>query len=394
MAAEISCRMNSDVNVSVVKKTPARAALVAICGFAVGCAPTNFRDAVPWMVARDRATDAKSQPVEGMPFLRVDDFLLDRFRATAKQPDDEARRRIPELAEQCHGLAVDSARVEIDQFSSSTLEEIWRTCFRSETAPNDLREAIQRRYLDLIDDEYQKYTRHLAELTSVGDLRKEANLICDRARPSVKDRRGGGLLMEMVRSTHPVDAASRPHSIAQLQVYELGQAVVDKIKSAFEQEDQGELLKRFAPVVAQEQAEGAKYSAKCDMIGAVRLGGRPNQIEVSIQTDTPSVYAYVRKAVVHDRECIQLVYCYWFPEHPPTRPGDPEAGPIDGATLRITLDSQKRPAIVEAIQNCGCHYRCFAAKYLDTAARREFGETGANRLSALVRQRWNRSAPR
>jgi len=199
------------------------------------------------------------------------------------------------------------------------------------------------------------------------------------------DQRGQGVFLEMARASLPDEPKPPPSRTAKAIAYEPGPVASEPVKSAFDDAALRALLVQFAPRILQENSHRPSDAANCDMIGSVRLGGSPGRIEVAIQTDEPSVYAYARTVVVRDRDYVQLVYCYWFPEHPPAKFGDPEAGPIDGATLRITLDSESRPAIIEAVQNCGCHFRCFAARPLDDAARRDFGPPADPATSALTR---------
>ena len=358
---------------------------IAICFIAIGCMPAEFSDAVPWQLQKERATDAKSQSIKGMPFLRVDDYLLDRLAAASDGPDEQAREQIPKVIANCHTLAVDTARIEISQLSRTALANIWQHCFRDEPMPDDLEAAICRRYREQLDDDYRIFSDRLSSSDSTDDMREWARQIRDRARPSVKDHRGAGALLEGLRTSASSDLRGADTLASESDLYEPGNYVAEDVKSAFDDPHARDMLNRYAPLIVQESPRQAKYPASCDMIGTVRLEGRAGRIKVVIQTDAPSVYAYTRKAVVRQHEHLQLVYCYWFPEHPPTKLGDPEAGSIDGATLRITLDSESRPAIVEAVQNCGCHYRCFAARHLDDAARMEFGSPGDRELSALTR---------
>ena len=54
-------------------------ATVAIAVCAIGCAPRQLADGVPYVTARHKVTDAKVQRVKGYPCLRVDDVALDRL---------------------------------------------------------------------------------------------------------------------------------------------------------------------------------------------------------------------------------------------------------------------------------------------------------------------------
>ncbi|MBK8267239.1 MAG: hypothetical protein IPK83_02595 [Planctomycetes bacterium] len=345
--------------------------------------PADFPEAVAWKIRNDRATDAKSQPIKGMLFLRVDDYLLDRLRAASTESDSVAGEEIPRLIARSHDLAAETARAEIGHLSDASLREIWKDSFQNEPVPKDLRYELNNRHARRMDRDYAAFAQSLSTAT-VDVMRSEARRICDQAEPSIKSRRGGGLLVESVRKSHS-NASPSKSAVVQGRVYEPGPLVGDDAVANKEDADTRKLLEQLAPEILQEARGDNRYETQCDMIGAVHLGGRRDHIEVDIQTDHPSVYAFSGRTILNSREHVQLSYCYWFPEHPPTRPGDPEAGPIDGATIRITLDADSRPAIIEAVQNCGCHYRCFAATYLDDAARKEFGPPPKPELSSLTR---------
>lgn len=350
-----------------------------------GCMPRDFGAAVAWQVQQKRTVDAKSQPVEGMPFLRVDDYLLDRLRAAGRSNEPDARPQIVGLIEKCHGLALASADGEIERLPDAAARDLWRNCFPNEPPPTDARDAIRGRYGVWLKDGFKQYLDELSKHSADDAMRRAALAICENARPSVKTQRGGGPLLEWVRQSHGPEARSRPADHPDIRLYAPGGAANDPVRSEFADPAVLALLVKFAPVIAQELPRQPRYASEIDQIGAVRLHGDPAEIDVSIDTSEAHVYAYARRAVIHGREYPQLVYCYWFPEHPPARRGDPEAGPIDGATLRMTLDGRGLPVMIEAVQNCGCHFRCFASRRLDAAAREEFGPARESDQSALTR---------
>lgn len=358
-------------------------ALVTVV-LATGCMPTEFNDAIEWKIEQDRATDAKSQSVKGMAFLRVDDYLIDHMSAVEKLPAEQVRPRMVESIEQCHALALQSADMEIDHLSNAAIDELWLKFFHQKAATGDRRTEIRARYLQFLGDAYKEFAQGLKE-ASTEQLRETAHVICAAARPSIKNQHGNEPMMQMLRASHPTRPVPTEFVAPRINVYEFGQVVKGQLRSDFDDSRKLELLQRFAPRIVQQTPTQATYSPTCDQIGSVELHGSREHIEVAVQTVQPSVYAYFRNAVVRNRDHPQLVYCYWYPEHPPSRPGDPEAGPVDGATIRITLDSKQRPAIVEAVQNCGCHYRCFAARELDTWAAKEFGISADKSLSSLTR---------
>lgn len=352
--------------------------------FTIGCMPADFNGAVDWQIQRDRATDAKSQAVEGMPFLRVDDYLLDRLAKVETLPADQVRTRMSECADECHLLALKTAVLEVERLSDRAIDDLWQKFFRDQTGPIDRRAKIRQRYLDSLSEGFKSFSGELAT-GSTDQLRDRARHVLAAARSSVKDRHGFETMMRMIRASHPTTPVPTKFDAPRVCVYSLGRLVKEPLQSDFDDARRLELLQRFAPRIVQQVPEMTAYASTCDMIGSVELRGSRAHVDVTIQTAQPSVYAYFRNAIVRDLERPQLVYCYWYPEHPPTQPGDPEAGPVDGATIRITLDSRMHPAIIEAVQNCGCHYRCFAARDLDCAAAKEFGVPPDKSLSALTR---------
>lgn len=135
------------------------------------------------------------------------------------------------------------------------------------------------------------------------------------------------------------------------------------------------LLKRYAPVLVQEELADPSYPEVDDRIG--KLGWAHNakgESYVGIDIRQPAVYAYAQSKHIGGDELVQLVYTHWYPEHPPLKRFDAEAGAIEGLTLRITLDHEYRPLVYETIYNCGCYHRLYVSARLEQAARKAFGE--------------------
>ena len=60
-------------------------------------------------------------------------------------------------------------------------------------------------------------------------------------------------------------------------------------------------------------------------------------------------------------------------------------GPIEGITLRITLDSQGHPRLYETVYNCGCSHRVFVDRETEEAAAHEYGQPEAGRPYSVQR---------
>ncbi len=140
-------------------------------------------------------------------------------------------------------------------------------------------------------------------------------------------------------------------------------------------EDDRSLLQRYAPVIIQEKATDPEYAPPIDRFGEVYLkGDRLENALPGVNTDKPSVYAYVDRKRIQGRMTRQLVYTIWYPEHPKLHTFDPEAGPMEGWTFRITLNRDNAPMIYESVSNCGCYYKVFPTRRLEDNAKREFKE--------------------
>jgi hypothetical protein len=133
----------------------------------------------------------------------------------------------------------------------------------------------------------------------------------------------------------------------------------------------GDLLARYAPIIVQgvEAAGVATYPADSDRLGQVQLRPEGEGFAAVIDTQNPVLYSSMESVNVHGIQLTQLVYVFWLPRHPV---GMVEKGDIDGGVLRITLDSQLRPAVFEYVMACGCWHGVFVAEHVEAWAQQEF----------------------
>lgn len=110
--------------------------------------------------------------------------------------------------------------------------------------------------------------------------------------------------------------------------------------------DQQILLAMFAPVLYQDAA------AAYDEIGAVVWQNGT----VSINPAQPTVYYYFSHARLKGEPILQLNYVFWYSaRNGPLSPWF-EKGPLDGLTVRVSLDPQGKPFMVDIMNNCGCYH--------------------------------------
>lgn len=133
------------------------------------------------------------------------------------------------------------------------------------------------------------------------------------------------------------------------------------------------LLQRYAPVIVQGSEPQAPYPTAMDQFGTISLTGKnPEEAVPVVDVARPAVYAYVDTKPIQGAMVKQLVYTLWHPAHPKLHALDPEAGRIDGWTLRVTLNRKNEPLLFESVSNCGCYYKVFPTEELENASRAAF----------------------
>ena len=110
--------------------------------------------------------------------------------------------------------------------------------------------------------------------------------------------------------------------------------------------DQLTLLAMFAPVLSQDVA------ATYDNIGEVLWQGN----KVSINAAKPTVYYYFSNARLKGVPILQLNYVFWYSARNGQNSPRIERGPVDGITVRVSLDYDGQPFMVDIMNNCGCYH--------------------------------------
>ena len=107
-----------------------------------------------------------------------------------------------------------------------------------------------------------------------------------------------------------------------------------------------QLISAYAPVIYQDVAAGY------DFFGKIRW--QNDQVTIDYQNHT--VYYYVTYGFINGAPALQLNYAFWYSGRWGENAPRIERGPLDGVTVRITLDSQGRPIMLDIMNNCGCYY--------------------------------------
>ncbi len=139
------------------------------------------------------------------------------------------------------------------------------------------------------------------------------------------------------------------------------------------------LLFSQAPILVQgTQPEGKeKYEQEADWIGhPIMLVDSEKGHSLTIDTQQPTLFCRIEKALVHGKELTQLVYVYWYPRHPV---GGIQKGHIDGGIFRVTLDAGSRPSVYEHCMTCGCYHGVFIGEHVEVWAQRSFEQLEKNK---------------
>lgn len=107
-----------------------------------------------------------------------------------------------------------------------------------------------------------------------------------------------------------------------------------------------EVAALFAPVFIQDVA------GLYDRIGRVRFDASRPEIDPL----KPTVYYYISHALLKDRPVLQINYVVWYSGRAGAQSPWIERGHLDGLTLRVSLDPDGKPFMVDMMNNCGCYH--------------------------------------
>lgn len=340
---------------------------VAALLMVAGCAPRDFVDGVAWKIKRTGRSSAATQTVKGHPGLRIDAFALEALRAASRTRDlAQTRLELTTALTQSHELAQQAVNNEIDRLPASAIRSLMERYFPNDPEPNDIRQALRERFWMLVDARYVDLQEMVATQPTVEGVQEIAARIRSAVQSSPKDDRGHGFILDLVSSSFEEDRTPLDKGGPTIDVYEPDLAAESVLAVDASLEDR--LLVRFAPIIVQERVPNPSYDAKVDLIGTVGSEGTVQRNRVVVTTSSASLYGYAQPTLIDGRRLTQLTYTWWFPEHPKLKPMDAEAGRIEGATLRITLDSNGRPSLFETVLNCGCYHRCYPSASVEAAS--------------------------
>lgn len=106
------------------------------------------------------------------------------------------------------------------------------------------------------------------------------------------------------------------------------------------------LAEYFSPVLVQDTA------AAYDRIGRVEWSDG----KIAVNPSAPTGYYYVSYGFLNAQPSFQLNYSFWYPARSGPKAPWFEHGKLDGITVRISLDPDGRPFMMDVMNNCGCYH--------------------------------------
>lgn len=352
---------------------PLLASLLAFAWMTAGCAGVTSRQIDPGfdrpaecaellarldgLIGEAGVRDASMAPVRGFPYLRTNRFLA---ALGSRVSNDEQEGQWLDLL---RGADLESRRKEVMSLPDAEVRKAWgskasdphRAGLMEHVAVCSERlyahDRSSPQFLDhvkagaRVPDEYSTGMRivGLHPLASV-----PVALVTQKVRNRVRKWYEGDMDQLPVRgkltryvpermplvSSEPLEKRIRRASANPLSV------------PLLEREEQEDLLRLHAPELLVDVA------GPYDRPGALsRVSGGPR-----VDGDDPAVYAYVSHAFLRGKPVLQCSYVVWFPAR--AGPGSPwiERGSLDGLTIRISLDLQGKPFMVDIMNNCGCYH--------------------------------------
>lgn len=107
-----------------------------------------------------------------------------------------------------------------------------------------------------------------------------------------------------------------------------------------------DLVVVFAPVFVQDVA------GPYDCMGRVVWDGH----RLDVDSEFPTVYYYLSWAFLKQEAVLQINYVIWFGARGGRSAPWMERGHLDGLTIRVSLDKQGQPFMVDVMNNCGCYH--------------------------------------
>ncbi|MBW2479875.1 MAG: hypothetical protein JRF38_07775 [Deltaproteobacteria bacterium] len=317
----------------------------------------HFFEVLDRIVVEADARNAASFPVSGFPYLRTNRFLTglkrdldtdarkEQWVRWLQQLDMEARKK--EIHNLPSNAVRDLALALGEKFDRDTLQA--RAALYSDKMLNhDLRRAD---FFEVVEaaavniDEYKTAYRiiGLYPITSL-----PVAFVTNRVQGEFRNWHQKPLDQLPIQGELIVYGPSAPAAYSRLNVSVIlnrwrSNALGAPIPS---DTDTKTLAAMFAPLIRQDQVHSY------DRIGAVVW--QDGRVRVDFQQ--PTVYYYLTHARFKGEPVLQLNYVFWYSAR--KGPNSPwiERGDLDGLTVRVSLDNDGAPFMLDIMNTCGCYH--------------------------------------
>jgi hypothetical protein len=151
-----------------------------------------------------------------------------------------------------------------------------------------------------------------------------------------------------------------------------------------------ELIAYYAPIFIQQHIDSSgqpyPYPKEYDDIGEPSLKKDEKGNYLGIVSGQPKMYWLFQRREIDASDHIQLTYTAWYPAHPRMKTLDLESANVDSIVVRITLDSVNVPLFYETITASGFYHKIFIPRWVENAARVQFGPPEPGKSYSIERQ--------
>lgn len=317
---------------------------------------TAFVKEVQSAILRSGVNDNSNMRVKGFPYLRSN-RMLSTFKG---QPLNQ--QQILDWTNHMYQLALESVTKEIQNLPDDDLEQL-NASLNTNLSRLQLIQQTQMQYHDLVkqlqsDPELQATLRdNVKDISQYSRFRKVIGFYPIFYIPTY---RASMRAYDKFRDWHK-KSFDDYQPIAQMtsfdlenvqrltpqQIRRLYQSItVDSLGLPQPDERQtNQLLQTYAPIIYQD------IDQDFDRFGEVYW----NDGTVTINPNRPVVYHYISYGLIEDQPVLQLNYSFWYEGRLGPNAPRLERGELDGITIRVSLDQNGLPVMVDTTNNCGCY---------------------------------------
>jgi hypothetical protein len=315
----------------------------------------EFLETLDRAVVRAGVRNASFHPVPGFPNVRTNRFLsalgqrLEEPGARQAWIEEMARLGLLAMDKEISNLP-DELMLSFDGHGSGTvsrkeLSQRVRQCSR--LTPSQMEEAgIASLVAEArVPDEYSFFQSALglyplaAFPVALLTLKARWDMLRWFARPLEKLPVEGRLVAYLPAEASGLEEGALEELVQSSTANPLGIPILD-------QEAERQVVMALAPVLVQDQATHG------DALGRIHWG----EGGLAVDGRMPTVYYYSSLAFMGGVPVLQVNYVIWYSQRGGKTTPWFERGPMDGLTLRFTLDPGGRLAMVDVMNNCGCYH--------------------------------------